>query len=193
MALRSSLVPPASSIHHVSGTYKSCYLPSRPWQVQRGAGQDRTRRPLPTGFAAAAGLAPGACGCRCPRSGPLSVRRGLPSHPALNQPLVFVQPGDKAVSRFSMTKRWPVPRSPPQGGEMGQGGAAACPGPEAGLCLCFHRLWTSYKNNGVLPPPSRPGPDLHLALKLAKGLLSVQPAPAPAAPPPPGLRHCGHP
>lgn len=132
--------------------------------------------------------APRACGCRCPHSGPLSVRRGPSSHPALNQPLVFVQPGDKAVSRFSMTKSWPVPRSPPQRGEMGQGGAALSLAPRLASACAFTDSGLLTRIMGSWPLPPRPGPDLHLALKL-----SVQPPPAPAAPPPPGLRHSGHP
>lgn len=53
--------------------------------------------------------------------GPSSGEKGVPPlfltgpslHPALNQPLVLMsaklQPQDTAISRFSMTRRWPVP------------------------------------------------------------------------------------
>lgn len=54
MALRSSLAPPASSIY--SGMYQApATCRPGPGRCRGEQGQDRTSRPLPTGFAAAAG------------------------------------------------------------------------------------------------------------------------------------------
>lgn len=109
--------------------------------------------------------------------------KGPWSDPVLNQPLVFtsaeLQPRDKAVSRFSMTRRWPVP-SGAFSGEVRLGtrraeGICLFPDPEAVPPTGSLGLGLFTATNGVPAPgcpatssgrgslalPPRPRPDLH--------------------------------